>query len=478
MDNPGSSIISALGAGSGINFVQLAEDIADATYASQRNNIANRNETLGARISAAANLRNVLTELSSALGDRIRTGDLSPQGTLTNPSVASVSVASGTTPTGTYSLEVSQLAQSQTLVSQSFADASDLVGEGTLNIRFGSVAGGAFTEDTDQTPLDIAVAPDDTLESLAGKITAGSDGALTAYVAQGTDGAQLVIKGQDGDASGFTITGTGPSETPLLGTTGPGNIDYLNWTPASDNGELRQTARDAIFELDTVEIRSASNTVTGLPEGMALELGATNIGAPTTINFNTSTSAISDVMRDLVAALNDVAGIVNQDAAALGGALGNDPGARALKADLGRLTSEVIMPNADPDEPSTLADLGVSRSADGTFVLDSERLNETLSTNPDATAAMFTTSVFGVFATIDNLARDNTSTSDPGSLGGSVSRYEDLIERNEERLERVAQQQETLRERLVRDLVGAQSRISSSQSTLSFIQQQFNPQEN
>lgn len=470
MDNPGSSIISALGVGSGVNFVQLAEDLADATFAAQRQNIANRNETLNTRISAASNLRNALTGLSSALGDRIRTGDLSPQGSLDNPSVGSVSTPTGTTPTGTYSLEVSQLAQSQTLVSQSFTDASDPVGEGTLTIRFGTIAGASFAEDTNQTPLDITVEATDTLESLATKITSESDGALQAYVAQGTDGAQLVIKGSEGGVNGFTLEG---NSSALLPTATPGDLSYLSWNPAADAGELRQTAQDAVFELDTVEIRSASNTVTGLPEGITLELDATNVGAPTTISFDTNTGAISSVMTDLVAALNDIAQIVNEDANAQGGTLGNDPGARALKRDLGSLTSEVVMPNAEDDEPRTLGDLGVSIAADGTFTLDAARLNETISANPDATAALFTTGVFGVFATIDNLARDNTTTSDPGSLGGSVERYENLIERNDERLERIAQQQESLRERLVRDLVAAETRISSSQSTLSFLQQQF-----
>ncbi|MEL7198198.1 MAG: flagellar filament capping protein FliD [Pseudomonadota bacterium] len=470
MDNPGSSIISALGAGSGINFVQLAEDIADATYAAQRINISNRNETLEARISAAANLRNVLTGLSSALGDRIRNGDVSRQGEVENPSVASVSVPVGTTPTGTYSLEVSQLAQSQTLVSQGFTAPDDLVGEGTLTIRFGTVAGASFTEDTDQPQLDITVEATDTLEMLAAKITTQSDDALDAYVVQGTDGAQLVIKGREGDVNGFTLEG---NSSALLPTATPGDLSYLSWQPATDAGELRQSAQDAVFELDTVEIRSASNTVTGLPEGMTLQLEATNVGAPTTISFETDNSAISDVVTDLVAALNDVARIVNEDANAQGGTLGSDPGARALRNDLRNLTSVIVMPNADPDEPRTLADLGIEITADGTFELDAERLNQTLSENPAATAAMFTTGVFGVFATIDDLARDNTTTTDPGSLGGSVARYEGLIERNEERLERIADQQENLRERLVRDLVAAETRISASQSTLSFLQQQF-----
>ncbi|MEL7190025.1 MAG: flagellar filament capping protein FliD [Pseudomonadota bacterium] len=475
MENPGSSIISALGAGSGVNFVQLAGDIADATYAAQRINISNRNETLEARISAASNLRNILTELSSALGDRIRNGDVSRQGSVDDPGVASVSVPAGTTPTGTYSLEVSQLAQSQTLVSQSFAAPDDLVGEGSLTIRFGTVAGASFTEDVDQPQLDITVEATDTLETLAAKITAQSDDALDAYVVQGTNGAQLVVKGREGDVNGFTLEGVSAGGGPAGA---PGDLTYLSWQPSTDAGELRQTAQDAVFELDTVEIRSASNTVTGLPEGMTLQLEATNIGTPTTISFDTDNSAISDVVTDLVAALNDVARVVSEDAAAQGGTLGSDPGARALRADLRNLTREIVMPNADPDEPSTLADLGIRVTADGTFELDAERLNQTLSENPEATAAMFTTGVFGVFATIDSFARENTTTTDPGSLGGSVERYEGLIERNEDRLERIAEQQETLRQRLVRDLVAAETRITSSQATLSFLQQQFDQSDN
>ena len=86
---------------------------------------------------------------------------------------------------------------------------------------------------------------------------------------------------------------------------------------------------------------------------------------------------------------------------------------------------------------------------------------------------MFTAGAFGVFATIDNLARDNSLFSDPGSLGGSITRYEAQIERNDERLSRVAENQEALRSRLTRSFIAAQSNVSQSQSTLSFLQQQI-----
>ncbi|MCK0097886.1 flagellar filament capping protein FliD [Qipengyuania sp. S6317L1] len=468
MENQGSSIIQALGAGSGIDFIQLASDLSQATFDPQRANLNSRTEALTARISAASLLRSSLNDLAAALGDRVRNGDLSPTPSLTNPAIADVSTTSGIAPQGTYSLEVSQLASGQTLALQDYSSGSDLVGEGTLNIRFGTVNGASFTEDTGQTALAIQMTDADTLSSLAGKISAGSDGKLFAYVAQGSGGAQLVIKGEDGATNGFVLEPAGGS-----GAGGPGDLGYLAWSPASDAGELRQSAQDAIFELDTVQITSSSNTVTGLPEGISLELLETNVGAPATLSFSNNTGAISAVMTDLVAALNDIVGLLSEASSGLGGALTNDQGARELRRDLSALTTQRVIPGAAEGEPSTLADLGLKITREGTFAFDSGRLNDTLTASPDAAAAMFTAGPFGVFATIDNLARDNTLSSDSSSLGGSVARYQAQIERNDERLADIAEDQEQLRNRLTRSFVSAQSVVASSQSTLSFLQQQI-----
>lgn len=470
MENPGSSIISALGGGSGVDFIRLADDLSEATYSFQRSNLQSRNETLEARISAASLLRSSLTQLSAALGDRIRNGDLAPRASIGNSAVASVRTTSGITPQGSYSLEVTQLARGQLLASRSYGSADDLVGEGSLAIRFGTVDGASFSEDSDNPALSIDVEATDTLSTLAAKISAQSDGRIEAYVATGSNGAQLVLKGSEGASNGFVIDANSSAVTP---TSTPGDLSYLGWSPASDSGELREASRDALFRFDTIEMRSESNEVSGLPEGIGLTLTATNTGAPTTLSFSNNTGAISTVMTDFVAALNDLTGLLNEQAAAQGGTLGNDAGARELRRDLQRLTSEVVVPNAEAGEPSTLADLGLRITREGNFELDSERLSETIAANPGATAAMFTAGPFGVFATIDRLARENTRRSDPGSLAGSVTRYEAQIARNDERLAGIAEQQENLRARLTTQLVAAERQISGSQSTLSFLEQQI-----
>jgi flagellar hook-associated protein 2 len=467
MTTSGSSIISALGAGSGVDFIRLAEDISAASFAVQRNTAETRRTSIEAQISAAGQLRSSITGLASALGDRIRNGDLAPRGTLGNAAVASVSVPAGLAPRGNFSLEVTQLAQSQTLVGKAYASRDALVGAGTLTLRFGSVDGASFNTDAARATIDIDVTATDTLATLATKINQASGGAVSAYVATGTGGAQLVMKGEEGATNGFVIEAAGAG-----GAAAPGDLSYLGWNPASDAGELKGTARDAAFLLDSVAMTSPSNRVTSLPGGFTLNLTGTNAGAPTSLSFASNIDAISAVMGDFVAALNDIVTQLGDLAAPVGGELGNDPGARELRRDLAALAGQVVMPNAADGEPRTLGDLGLALSRDGSFRLDSVRLNQALDASPDAVAAMFTTGVSGVFATVDRFARDNSLVSDPGSLGGSLRRFETQLASTDDRLSAIAEQQENLRERLTRQFVASERRVAASQSTLSFLRQQ------
>ena len=85
---------------------------------------------------------------------------------------------------------------------------------------------------------------------------------------------------------------------------------------------------------------------------------------------------------------------------------------------------------------------------------------------------MFTTGVSGVVSTMDRLARENSLASDPGTLGGSLRRFESQAAASDERLARIAEQQETLRERLTRQFTASERQVAASQSTLTFLRQQ------
>ncbi len=466
-----SSIVSALGGGSGVDMVKLAQDLAEARFLPQVAQIDSRSGALEARISGASELKNLLSQLSSALGDRIRNGDLAPTATIGDDGVASVSVLSGSNARGSYSLEVTHLANAQTVASKAYSASTDLVGEGRLTLRFGSISGATFTVGNGD-PLAIDVSGTDTLADVAAKIRSSGSG-LNAYVAETASGAKLVVKGAEGAERAFTIEASGPSVSGLPASPSAGNIDYLAWTPGTDSGQLKASASDATFLFDGVEMTSASNKVTGLPSGLVLNLTDTNTGEPTQISFADKTKQITSMMGDFVGALNDISTSLAKLAAPLGGELGNDPGARGLKRALATLTSQVVMPNAAAGEPSTLADLGLKRGRDGTFTLDNGRLTQTLDNNLAAARSMFTTGPFGVFATIYNLSRDMGSPSDPGTLGGSIARYTDQLERLADRRTRIAEQQDSLRERMVKNFAAADARVAASQSTLDFLKNQI-----
>ena len=465
-----SSIISSLGGGSGVDMVQLASDLSAARYAAKVDRLESQSELLETRISSASELKNLMTGLAGALGDRIRNGDLSPRPEIGNASVAKVSITPGSTPTGSYSLEVNALASRQQLVGKPFAAATSPVGEGTLTIRFGAISGTSFTEDTGRAALSIPVTSGQTLEDIALAINDADEG-LSAYVATGADGAHLVIKGEEGAGKAFVIetTPTTPGSVPPVA----GELEFLNWNPADDAGELRRSAADASFTFDGVQMTSPSNKVSGLPGELNLQLTATNIGAPTTISFADQSGNVSAVMSDFVAALNDITSALAEYADPRTGELGNDSGARALKRELSSLTSTIIMPNTAEGEPRTLSDLGLVTNRDGTFSLNDTRLNSTLADFPEETTAMFTTGLYGVFATFDSLARKVTSSSDPGMLGGSIARYTTQSQDITEKLAEIAEKQEALRTQYVKQFTWADQRVSQSQSTLTFLKNQI-----
>lgn len=464
-----SSIIGSLGGGSGVDMIKLAADLSQARFLSQVGQLNARDEALDARISAASTLRNQLTTLASALGERIRGGDLAPSATIGNGAAAQVSVLPGASGTGTYSLEVTKLAGSQTLASNSYTAANNLVGEGQLTFRFGTIDGTSFDPTAGRAPAVIDVLATDTLADVASKISASGSG-LTAYVAQSGGSARLVVKGADGAANAFVIEASGAS---VSGSPAAGAINHLAWSPAADTGQRKATAADAAFLFDGVAMTSPSNKVAGLPGALVLTLTATNEGAPTQIGFSDKSKQITTMMGDFVTALNDITASLAELAAPQGGELGNDAGARALKRALADLSTQVIMPNAAPGEPRTLADLGVALTREGNFRLDGQRLQTTLSNNLAGASAMFTTGLFGVFGTVDKMTRDLTLRTNPGSLGGSITRYTEQRDKIGERLGKIAEQQERMREQLVKTFTASDRNVAASQSTLAFLRNQI-----
>ena len=457
-----SSIVTALGGGSGIDMAALARNLSEAQFAGRLARIDSSSELLERQISTASTLKNQVAQLAASIGDRVRTGDLSSQPIIANGAVASVSrgAVSGS---GSYSLEVTALAASQTLVSPAVASASTAIGAGTLTLRFGTFAGGTFTADPTRTATPVTLAAGATLADAAAAINAANAG-VTAYIAEGANGAQLVLKGSEGAANAFVLEASEDPAEPGLAS--------LAWD-GTDPARQIAAAADAAFKLDGVAMTSKTNTIENLVPGLSLRLTGTNSGAPTAIRFSDPGSAVSAFMQDLTAALNELVATLNEAINPQNGDLARDSGARALRSALSQLASTTIMPTAAPGQPRTLGELGLATNRDGTFRFDPARLTAVSKASATGVTNMFTTGIHGVFATIDRLARNVGAASNPGSLGGSLARFSAKKTDLTEERSALAEAQEALRAQLTKRFAAADSRVGTSRSTLSFLQGQI-----
>lgn len=168
-ENAASSVISALGGGSGVDFIKLARDLTDAEQAPKENRLTRAKEESEAKISAVAVLQyNVSLFIESLNG-------LNDADELSNPQVASsdttnVSIDSAVNGAlaGSYQVSVSQLASPQRNMSLATGLASDTAINGGSSFTI-TIAG------DDGTSLDVDVsAGKDSLGEIATAINAAS----------------------------------------------------------------------------------------------------------------------------------------------------------------------------------------------------------------------------------------------------------------------------------------------------------------
>ncbi|HZV08961.1 MAG TPA: flagellar filament capping protein FliD [Novosphingobium sp.] len=343
-----------------------------------------------------------------------------------------------------------------------------------MSIQFGtataatSTAAASFTADSSKSAVSITVNQGDSLATIAQSIN-NSGAGLSAYVSSNADGtAQLVLKGPTGADNAFTITASENSADP--------GLSALNWNPASTSSTMSsaQGAQDASYKLDGISHTSASNTIANAAPGLSLSLTGTNAGAPTTITYSDPSSAITTAMTNLTSTLNQIITTMNgYMTPSTSGSLANDPGAMALQTALTQLPGETIMPNATGTAPATLADLGLTLAKDGSLTLDTTKLSSILTSNPSGVAAMFTTGLNGIYGTLFNISSAVSSSTDPGSLEGSITYYTAQQTTLQSQQTAIATQQASLRTQLLSQLTNADTAVATSNSTLTFLKNQI-----
>lgn len=365
-----TSIASSLGAGSGIDTTALVDQLAEAARAPKEAAIKQREEANSARISSLAKASGGIDAFAAALTGLISSGALFTQPVSSDTAVLTATALPGARIGGlSAQIEVGQLAQAQSLVSEHLSALDAAVGQGTLTL---TTSAGAF---------DIVIdAANDNLVGLARAINTKATG-VTASIVEDSNGARLVLKSGTGAAKAFTLAAGAGAQ--------PG-LSRFAYDPLVSGGMTRaQQAQDAVLKLDGVQITRSTNSIADLIAGITIELKNAKPGTSVALGSSRPTAAIRQGVADFVGAYNELKAILDEAtsvAAGTAGSLRGDNGIREMQRQLARLTAAKL---SSAGGPSTLAEIGVRTERNGTLTLDTAKLDAVLAADPDGVEALF-----------------------------------------------------------------------------------------
>ena len=346
-----------------------------------------------AKLSAYGTLQNALSSFQSAaskLADATLFQGVKAASSATDVLTAS---ASATGVAGSYSIEVTQLAQSQSLAAAGVVDPKAVIGKGTVTLDFGSISGGTldpvtgtysgagFSPDAGRAAQSIVIDDsNNSLEGLRDAINNHADMGVTASIVNdgGASPYRLVLSSkQTGEASSMRIAVTGDASLQGL----------LNHDPSASQA-LQQTAaaRNATLKVNGIDVTSKTNTVAEAVQGVTMTLAKTGTS---TLTVSRDTGSVESAVSSFVTAYNSLQTTAGQlsrydTEKHTGAALVGDSTLRTIQT---RIRAALNTPQAG--ELKVLSKVGVSFQKDGTLTLDAAKLKTAFADNRSAVAELF-----------------------------------------------------------------------------------------
>ena len=385
-----SEILTALGAGSGIDTGKIVESLLAAEREPKMERLSVRREALDAQISALGELRATVSAFSSALSSLTDSGLLGVKPRLSGGGNVTASIVSPDARPASLSFSVEALASRQTLVSGGFSNTqASALGTGTLTIRLGELAadaGGnpqALAEADPPRSATIHIdAAGQSLAAVAAQISSAGLG-LAASVLNDGGTERLIVKSEEGAGNGFTID--------VAADVAGAPLEKLAYNAGTSQMTSTQAAGDAQLLVEGVTVTRGSNRIEDLVGGVAFDLSEAEPGSALTYSADYDAPEIETAIKNFVGAYNELTGLMAQMSApaAPGGEAGPLNGSRALRGlqrELNGLTTVPLLPG---EGIARLADIGVSSSRSGQLSVDETVLRRAVAEAPERVTQMF-----------------------------------------------------------------------------------------
>lgn len=424
---------------SNLNVADIVSQLM-AVEARPLNLLAKKEAAYLAKVSAFGTLKGALSTFQSTL-DALKLPSKF-QGVTATASDAAIASGSATSNAvaGSYKVDVTKLAQAQTIATAGKATTTAPIGDGaktTLTFQFGTVTGGkldngvyvddpaaippldprAFAQDPLQTGGSVVIdSTNNSLQGIRDAVNKAKIGVTATIVSDGSGNPHHLV--MTSNATGVTSTMKISVERDAAAPPGDTALaDLLAYDPAGTQKMTQSTAaQDTALTVDGIPVSARNKSVAEAIQGVTLTIN--KIGS-TTVNVARDTSAIQNGVSSLVKAYNDLDKTIKtltayDPATKVGGALLGEASVRNIQTQVRAMLGESL--TGGGGALTNLTQVGVSFQRDGSMALDSAKLTKAIDSSFSDLAGLFASIGTASDGLVKYIGSSNTTKPGTGEL--------------------------------------------------------------
>lgn len=400
--------ISSLGIGSGVLSSDLVDQLVSAERKPTETRLEFKTQRTEALLSAYGTLRSAITELRLPMRQLSAPDNMTAFSASSSNEDVAVTLDDSKASRGSYTVQVDSLAQAQSLASGTFADKDTTgIGTGSLTLQVG-----------DESKVLTIDGTNNTLQGLANEINDAGIG-VTAGVIDTGSGFRLVMSAEEtGVANAVSITATDDDGN----NTDAAGLSRFVFDGATNNLTETIAAKDAVVQVNGIQITRPTNNIENVIDGLSFELKAE--GVTSNVKVEQDFGAVADRVQGFVDKFNGLQSVIKglsgfNAETGQGALLTGDSTVRGIQNQLRNVLTRVV-PGLENASVRSLADAGITTNFEtGNLELDRTKLEEQLKNNPDDVIALFAEQGRASDAQVE-FVRSGIST-EPGTYGINVT---------------------------------------------------------
>lgn len=386
--------IQSTGIGSNLDVNSLITKLM-AVESQPLTTLAKKESSYQAKLSAYGSLNSALSSFQSSLSSLSAASTFQSFSATSSDTAIASATATSIAVAGTYNLNVTKLAQAQSISTPGQVSSTATIGSGTSTVtfQFGTISGGSatngiytgstFTQDATQATGTITIdSSNNSLQGIRDAINTAKMGVSASIVGDGsaTPYHLVLTSAKTGATSSMQISVTGDA---VLGS-------LLNYNPqGTQNLSEATTGQSAALTINGIAINSVTNSVSAAIGGVAINLN--KIGTAT-LTLAANTTAVQASVNAFVKAYNDlntsIAGLTSYNPTTKkGGLLLGDPTTQNIQNQVRKTLATAV--NGLGGDLTTLSSIGVAFQKDGSLAADNTKLQTALTSKFSEVGGLF-----------------------------------------------------------------------------------------